>query len=129
MIQRLLRTTFVAAICAVLGSSLVATQDASRVDVTGKWTFQVQTELGSGSPTVTLAQAGETLTGHYSSEALGEADLTGTVKGPDIAFSFTANAQGMTIVVTYTGTIEASNAMKGKVTLGEFGGGTFTAKR
>jgi len=129
MMQRLSRATLVAAVCAVLGSSLVATQDASRVDVTGKWTFQVQTELGSGSPTVTLAQAGEKLTGHYSSEALGEADLTGTVKGRDIAFSFTANVQGLAIAVTYTGTIEASDAMKGKMTLGDLGDGTFTAKR
>jgi len=129
MMQRLSRATLVAAVCAVLGSSLVATQDASRVDVTGKWTFQVQTELGSGSPTVTLVQAGEKLTGHYSSEALGEADLTGTVKGRDIAFSFTANVQGLAIAVTYTGTIEASDAMKGKMTLGDLGDGTFTAKR
>ena len=129
MMQRLSRATLVAAVCVVLGSPLVATQDASRVDVTGKWTFQVQTELGSGSPTVTLVQAGEKLTGHYSSEALGEADLTGTVKGRDIAFSFTANVQGLAIAVTYTGTIEATDAMKGKVTLGGLGDGTFTAKR
>jgi hypothetical protein len=129
MMQRLSRATFAAAVCAVLGSSLVATQGASRVDVTGKWTFQVQTELGSGSPTVTLVQAGEKLTGHYSSEALGEAELTGTVKGRDITFSFTANVQGMMIAVSYAGSIEAGDAMKGKVTLGEFGGGTFTAKR
>jgi hypothetical protein len=74
-------------------------------------------------------QAGEKLTGHYSSEALGEADLTGTVKGRDIVFSFTANVQGMAIGVTYAGTIEASDAMKGRVTLGGLGDGTFTAKR
>jgi len=129
MMQRLSRATLVAAVCVVLGSPLVATQDESRVNVTGKWTFQVQTELGSGSPTVTLVQAGEKLTGHYSSEALGEADLTGTVKGRDIAFSFTANVQGLAIAVTYTGTIEASDAMKGKMTLGDLGDGTFTAKR
>ena len=129
MMQRLSRAMLVVAVCAVLGSSPDAAQDASRVDVTGKWAFQVETEAGSGSPTVTLVQAGEKLTGHYSSPTLGEADLTGTVKGRDIAFSFTADVQGMPIAVAYSGTIEGKDAMKGKVTIAGLGDGTFTAKR
>ncbi len=67
---------------------------AAKVDLTGKWTFTVQTDAGTGEPTVTLKQEGEKLTGHYSSQVLGEADLTGTVKGQQIQFAFTANAQG-----------------------------------
>jgi hypothetical protein len=117
------------AICVALVSGLAAAQDASRVDVTGKWTFTVMTDIGSGSPAVTLTQAGEKLTGHYSSMTLGEADLTGTVKGRNIAFSFTANAQGMEIAVSYAGTIDGNDAMKGTVTFAGLGGGTFTAKR
>jgi hypothetical protein len=68
-----------AAICA-LGAVIVSAQ-SSKIDITGKWTFTVQTDAGSGTPTVTLKQDGEKLTGHYSSQNLGEADLTGTVKG------------------------------------------------
>ena len=101
----------------------------SKVDVSGKWTFTVQTDAGGGTPTVTLKQDGEKLTGHYSSQNLGEADLTGTVKGQDIKFSFSADAQGTTITVTYTGTIENKDSMKGTVDLGGVAQGTFTAKR
>jgi hypothetical protein len=101
----------------------------SKVDVTGKWTFAVQTDAGGGTPTVTLKQDGEKLTGHYSSQNLGEADLTGTVKGQDIKFSFSADAQGTTFTVTYTGTIENKDSMKGTVDIGGVAQGTFTAKR
>ncbi len=65
---------------AILASSREASaQDASRIDVPGKWTFQVETQAGSGTPTVTLKQSGDTLTGHYSSTTLGEADLTDNI--------------------------------------------------
>ena len=122
------RTIAILALCASLASVLAA-QERSRVDVTGKWTFQVETSAGGGTPTVTLKQDGEKLTGHYSSTQLGDADLTGSVKGRDIAFAFTASVQGMTIDVAYSGTIEGENAMKGKVNLGGLAEGTFTAKR
>jgi len=98
-------------------------------DLTGKWLFNVQTDAGTGTPTVTLKQDGEKLTGHYSSQTLGEADLTGSVKGQDIKFSFNADVQGNALVVTYTGTIESKDALKGSVDLGGLAQGTFTAKR
>ena len=109
------------------GASLVIAQD--KVDVTGKWIFDVQTSAGGGMPTVTLKQDGETLTGHYSSMTLGEADLTGSVKGRDITFSFTANVLDMQIPVTYSGTVDGKDAMKGKISITGLGDGTFTGKR
>src|SRR6266496_4451794 len=78
----------------VSGASL-AQAGQGKFDVSGTWTFEVQTEAGTGTPTVTLKQSGEMLTGHYSSMTLGEADLQGTVKGDQIAFTFNANVQGM----------------------------------
>ncbi len=100
-----------------------------KVDVTGTWVFDVTTDAGSGTPTLTLKQEGETLSGHYSSATLGEADLKGTVKGPNITFGFTATVQGTAIDVTYTGTIEGNSSMKGSINLGGVAGGTFTGKR
>jgi hypothetical protein len=119
----------VAALLSGTGLPVVAAQDASRIDITGKWTFQVETSAGSGTPTVTFKQSGAGLTGHYSSTNLGEADLTGTVKGRDIAFKFTGTVQGMAVDVTYTGTIESNDAMKGTLDIGGLAQGTFTAKR
>ena len=43
-----------------------AAQNPAPIDVTGKWTFEVTTSAGSGMPTVTFKQSGDTLTGHYS---------------------------------------------------------------
>ena len=117
------------AIAIVLSSAATVSPQGSKIDVTGKWTFTVQTDAGSGTPTVTLKQDGEKLTGHYSSQNLGEADLTGSVKGQEIKFTFNVDAQGTSLTVTYTGTIESKDSMKGSVDLGGMAQGTFTAKR
>lgn len=98
------------------------------IDVTGKWTFQVETTAGAGSPTVVFKQEGEKLSGHYSGQ-IGEADFTGTVKGKAITFSFSTNVQGLDLHATYTGTLEGKDAIKGSVTFTGLGDGTFTGKR
>ena len=64
-----------------LVAALVMPATAQGVNVTGKWVFDVQTGGGSGQPTVTFKQDGEKLTGHYSSQTLGEADFTGHGEG------------------------------------------------
>ena len=86
---------------------------AMAADVTGSWQFSVQTNQGSGSPAVELQQQGEKLTGTFHSQILGDAKLTGTVKGNVIEFSFEGDAQGQKLVVTYKGTIDNPTAMKG----------------
>jgi len=110
-------------------SCAIALSAQDKVDVSGKWVFDVQTSAGGGMPTVTLKQDGEKLTGHYSSMTFGEVDFTGSVKGRDIAFSFTANVADMQIPVNYSGTIEGKDAMKGKIVITGLGDGTFTGKR
>ena len=109
-------------------TSIVWAGQAAKVDVTGKWAFSVETAAGAGTPTMTFKQDGEKLTGHYSGQ-LGESDLTGTVKGADISFTFTVDAQGTMIKATYSGTVENKDSLKGKVVLEGLGDGTFTAKR
>lgn len=118
-----------ALVALIAGWSIGAGAQGAKVDLTGKWAFAVQTDAGTGTPTVTLKQDGDKLTGHYSSQTLGEADLTGTVKGQAFDFGFTANAQGTSLEVKYKGTIESKDALKGSVDLGGLGTGTFTAKR
>jgi hypothetical protein len=102
-------------------------QDAP-VDVTGKWSFQVETQLGTGTPSVVFNQMGEKLTGHYSGQ-LGDVDFTGSVKGKEITFTFSTNVQGTDLKVTYTGTIQSKDSLKGIVSFAGLGDGTFTAKR
>jgi len=104
-------------------------QSSASVDLTGKWLFTVNTDGGSGTPTVTLTQKGDSLTGHYSSQMLGEAELKGSVKDGKFSFTLQGNVQGTAVTVTYTGTIESKDALKGSVDLGGMASGTFTAKR
>jgi hypothetical protein len=97
-------------------------------DVSGAWALTVQTDQGTGNPTVTFKQDGEKLTGHYSSQVFGEQDVTGTIKGNAITFGFVGSIEGTKFTVTYTGTVE-KDTMKGKVSLGDAGEGTFTGKK
>lgn len=99
----------------------------AHADVTGTWLFQVETAAGSGTPTMTFKQDGEKLSGQYSGQ-LGEAPLTGTVKGSAVEFSIDVTAEGSQIHIVYSGTVE-KDSMKGKVTLAGFGEGTFTARK
>lgn len=99
-----------------------------KFDVTGTWAFEVQTDQGAGAPTITFKQDGDKLTGHYNG-TFGDADLTGTVTGADISFSFSSSVQGFSLTSTYKGTVESDTAMKGTVTIEQVGGGTFTAKK
>jgi len=115
------------AVAAFVTASAFAGQ-SPKVDVTGKWLFNVETAAGSGTPTITLKQDGEKLTGHYSGQ-LGEADLTGTIKGADFTFKFAVDAQGNNLECTYKGTAEAKDALKGTLNIAGLADGTFTAKR
>ncbi len=103
---------------------------AQTMNLTGAWTFTVDSDAGITYPAVTLEQDGETLTGHYSSENLGENDLTGTVTESEITIQFSADLGGMVFDVIYTGTIDEDGMITGTLDIGPgFGGGSFTAVR
>ena len=102
---------------------------AAKVDVTGKWTLTVQSDAGTSMPTTTFNQDGEKLTGHYSSMLVGEAELTGSVKGQAIEFTVLGEVQGTQIQLKFEGTLDGKDSMKGKLVLAGLGEGTFTAKR
>jgi hypothetical protein len=122
-----MRKVLAALVCVTV--ALGVSMSAQAVNITGKWAFNVQTDGGGGTPTITFKQDGETLTGHYSGQ-LGESDLKGTVKGKMIEFTFNAEAQGQSIDVAYKGEIVDKDNLKGTLALA--GGqlnGTFTAKR
>ena len=114
---------------AIIVAALVMTAQlgAQATNVTGEWLFNVQTDQGGGTPTLTFKQDGEKLTGKYAGQ-LGNADLTGTVKGNAIHFTFTIDVQGQQAPVTYDGTVE-KNTMKGKLDIGGMVNGTFTGTK
>jgi hypothetical protein len=103
-----------------------ADKGGDKVDMTGAWSVTVETEAGSGNPSFTFKQDGEKLTGKYKG-LLGEFDVTGTVKGDKVDFSFKATGQ-VEGVVNYSGTTDGKT-MKGKLSLAGLGEGTFTGKK
>ncbi|MCU0249898.1 MAG: hypothetical protein MUE61_06800 [Vicinamibacterales bacterium] len=120
----------VAVALACLPASMAALARAqSKIDVTGTWAFEVQTEAGTGTPQVTFKQDGEKLTGVYSSQVLGQLELAGSVKGQTIQFTLAANVQGNALEVVFSGTVDDSASMKGTVTFTGVGEGSFTGKR
>ena len=102
-------------------------QVAVAADVTGTWIMAVETGAGSGSPTFVLVQKGEALSGTYKGR-LGEAQVTGTVKGEDISIEYVVDGQAGSLAVTYTGKTDGKT-MSGKVSLGQLGEGTFTGTK
>lgn len=127
MKRNLRRTALVLASLVCLGVMTLSAQN--KVDVTGNWSFDVQTDAGPGSAQASLKQDGEKLSGHYSGSTLGEAEVTGTVKGTAIEFAFNANVQGNSIPVSYKGTVESATTMKGTISITGLGNGTFTGTK
>lgn len=98
-------------------------QSQTKIDLTGTWTVDVQTDMGSGNPTFVLKQEGEKITGTYAG-SLGNSQVTGTLKGNVLHLEF--NIQGN--LITYDGTATATS-ISGKVNLAEMASGTFSGKR
>jgi hypothetical protein len=96
-------------------------------DVTGVWTMNVETGMGSGSPTFTLTQKGETVSGTYRGY-FGEAPVTGTVTGDAVTLTLEVTVQGQDMTVDYVGTVDG-DTMSGKVVFGQLGEGTFEGSR
>ena len=104
--------------------ALIFMQASRAADVTGTWIMTVQTSAGSGSPTFTLVQKGDAITGTYKGQ-LGEAPVSGSISGNDMTLQFTVDAQGQTLTIKYTGKVDGKS-VSGNVALGAFGSGTFT---
>ena len=111
---------------AVVQAADTSAKVSAAADVSGTWDAVVETAQGTGTPVFTFKQDGAKLTGQYKGQ-LGEAPLTGTVKGNEVSFTFTVNP-GEEIKVEYTGTVDGT-AMKGTTKFGTYGDGSFTAKK
>jgi len=109
------------------GAALAFAHLAGAADVTGTWIMAVETGAGSGSPTFILVQKGEALSGSYRG-LLGEAQVTGTVKGEDVTIEYKVEGQGGTLAVKYSGKTDGKT-MSGRVSLGQLGEGTFTGTK
>jgi hypothetical protein len=115
-----MKTTLLTLFLLFVGFSIQA-QD--KINLTGTWVVDVQTDMGSGNPTFVLKQEGEKISGTYTG-SLGESPVTGTLKGNVLHLEF--SIQGNRI--TYDGTASPSE-ISGKVNLADMASGSFKGKR
>lgn len=116
-----------ALVSVAVGPTAIAAQNA---DVAGAWTLEVETDQGVTTPSWVLEQDGTTLTGRYSSEALGQNQIRGTVDGSSIVIRFSADLQGQSIPVEYRGTLDGDGVIRGSIDIADgMMQGTFTATR
>ena len=104
---------------------LTAASTLLAADVTGTWSANVVLDAGNGTATFVLKQMGDMLSGTYSG-VLGEAKVTGTVKGDQVEWSFQSDQAGKII---YTGMLDGTSKIKGSCEYGALGKGTFTAEK
>ena len=104
---------------------MICAATLTAADLAGTWSANVTLDAGSGTATFKFTQSGEMLSGSYAG-TLGEAKVTGTVKGDQVEFSFDGGQAGK---IVYRGKLEGASKMSGSCEYGALGKGTFTAER
>jgi len=100
------------------------------IDVSGAWQLEVETDQGVTTPSWVLQQDGTRLTGDYSSDALGQNRIQGSVEGSEIVIRFSADIQGQPIPVEYRGTLGDDGVIRGTIDIADgMMQGRFTASR
>ena len=97
------------------------------VDITGAWEMTVESPQGQMVITANFKQEGETLTGNHVSE-MGEAPLTGTVKGSDVEYTVTIDMGGQQMAIVHKAKVDG-DTLTGTAEIGEMGSIAFKAKR
>lgn len=115
----------IAAVLALAFSSPASAQ----VDMTGTWDFDVDVQGSVTHPSMTLEQNGTAITGTYSSETLGQADVTGTVEGNRVTVTFEVDVGGQGGTVSYSGTINAAGLWSGDFSLAGLADGSFVGEK
>jgi hypothetical protein len=101
-------------------------QEKPVATMTGTWAIEAHHSAGVSTPTATITQTGEKLGGKYAG-SYGDSELTGSIKGQEFTFTVEIGTE-QKIRVVYTGTL-TGDSIKGSLTMGEMGEGTFTGKR
>lgn len=125
-----IRSWVMTSVALLLGAcvSTPSSQSPSKAaDLSGEWVLTTESQMGTQNAEMTVRQTGSALAGTISSET-GNVDYTGSVKGAAVAFDFTLKVHGTDLKLDYTGTVEG-DTMKGKAVFGQFGEGSFTARR
>jgi hypothetical protein len=114
----------------VLPLLLLATPIVTQADeaiLAGTWMLKIVSPQGTRTPSMTLAQDGSVLSGHYKGMRA-EAPIAGTIHGNAFELTVKLEGQGASLVVQYKGTV-TGNTMAGRVMMGQMGEADFTGER
>ncbi|HEY2431282.1 MAG TPA: hypothetical protein VGI12_01315 [Vicinamibacterales bacterium] len=105
-------------------------EPAGKVDLSGDWNASLQLDTITATPTFSLKQDGNKLTGEYVSQQYGKFPLTGEITGTAVTLTVSMNIEGNALAAVYSGVLQPDGSLKGTVDIG--GGamaGTFSASR
>lgn len=121
------RVGFLTVVALLVAACASTPPQPERPDLSGSWVLTTESQMGAQDAQMTVRQTGNALAGTITGQA-GPVDYTGALNGSAVAFDFTINVQGTDLKLDYSGTVEG-DTMKGKAVFGQFGEGTFTARR
>jgi hypothetical protein len=92
---------------------LIAPLPAFAADFSGIWKVDGAIEEHPITPTCTLKQTDNQITGTCALDADHTADLTGEVKEKQLTWRYKVEYQGTTYTLTYVGSLGTDNSIKG----------------
>jgi hypothetical protein len=116
-------------VLALLAASATMAAAALFHDLTGRWMLAVVTDNGTGYPVLEITQTGDRISGTYTSNAMGNRSISGTVRGDTVSFTLSASGAGEGVVLTYTARIVTADSLNGTVDFAGMGGASFTGRR
>jgi hypothetical protein len=111
--------------CLLVSSTLLVSSVATAQSVAGTWNATVTTPNGGGSPTLTFVVKGDSVSGTVKRPTGEVVPLKGTIKGTDLTYSYTIQAEGQSVAVTVkakvagdslSGTMDFAGQMTGQIT-------------
>lgn len=98
-------------------------------DVTGKWAMTLEMAAGTATPSLELVLEAGRISGKYSGR-YGEYPITGTLKDKTLEFSFTMDADGSPMTMSFRGEVAADGqSIAGTASMAEMGDARWTAVR
>jgi hypothetical protein len=109
---------------------LVTSLPAFAADFSGVWKVDGSIEDHPITPTCTLKQSDNLITGSCTLDADHAADVTGEVKEKQLTWRYKVEYQGTTYTLTYVGSLDSETSIKGSVSADPSDtDGDFTAKK
>jgi hypothetical protein len=117
------------AACRILALALLvgAVTLLAQQNVTGDWTVEFSTKLGSALTTMSLQQNGDAVAGYISTER-NETPLKGTMRSDRLTVSFEQPVEGKIVRITFEAVVKG-RTMSGTVRFGNLADGPFYAER